>query len=148
MKLLNILMVAVLSIPINSVFAQKTTPGFEQSHSTKSKKELMKMEVIKVQSTPKNYSKNEIKNEQTIALSLKEQMKISVIKKTPASSYYDIANNNFRKCTSCVRLSNFSLKEQMKMEVMGIHTKANDSTTLNGAINKCLHCGVDLPQIK
>ena len=141
-------MVAVLSIPINSVFAQKNTPEFEQSHSTKSKKELMKMEVIKAQSTPKNYSKNERKNEQTIALSLKEQMKTSVIRKTPASPYYGMANNTFRKCTSCVRLSNFSLKEQMKMEVMGIYTKTKDSTTLKGAINKCLHCGADLPQPK
>ena len=141
-------MVTVLSIPINSVFAQKNTPEFEQSNSTRSKKELMKMEVIKVQSTQKNYSKNVINNGQTTILSLKEQMKTSVINKTTVSPYNDVANNNFRKCTSCVRLSNFSLKEQMKMEVMGIYTKTNDSTKLKGGKDKCSRCGADLPQRK
>ena len=141
-------MVTVLSIPINSVFAQKNTPEFEQSNSTRSKKELMKMEVIKVQSTPKNYSKNVMNNGQTTILSLKEQMKTSVINKNTVSTYNDVANNKFRKCASCVRLSNFSLKEQMKMEVMGIYTKTKDSTMLKEAMDKCSHCGADLPQRK
>jgi predicted molibdopterin-dependent oxidoreductase YjgC len=109
---------------------------------------LFEGRLIKVESTPKNYSKNKIKNGQIIALSLKEQMKTSVIKKDTAAPYNDVANNKFLKCNSCVRLSNFSSKEQMKMEVMGIHTKTSDSTTLKGAMDKCSLCGADLPQSK
>jgi len=44
----------------------------------------------------------------------------------------------------CVKLSNFSLKEQMKMEVMGIYTKTKDSTMLKGAMDKCSYCGAYL----
>lgn len=140
------LMMAAFTIVTIAVFAQNNTTKFPQEQLTKSNKELMKMEVMKIPTysnvfvTTSEYSKNDL----VTNLSIKEQMKTSVIKVNAATQYQDIASNKSDKCPACFTLSNLSPKEQMKMKVMDLFTCPMGLGTPGHSSDKCSICGMDL----
>ena len=144
MKISNILMMAVFSILTMAVSAQNNTFGNQYRHSTRSKKELMKMEVMKIQSTQQNFEKKSSKNSVVTNLSPKEQMKTSVVKWDIGTQYNSVNVNRSGKCATCLKLSLVSIKEQMKMSVVGLDTCPGivGNSLLKG--NNCSICDMDL----
>ena len=121
------LMMAALSILTISVFAQ--------SNTSKSKKEQMKMEVMKIYTSPVNYDVTSgvfVSN-----LSQKEQMKMDVIKFNAGSAYRDITINNSAVCPKCTALLNLTSKEQMKMKVMGLYNCPMSADMAGNMPDKC-----------
>ena len=144
------LIMAALSIMTIAVFAQNNTTKSPQEQLTKSNKELMKMEVMKIPTYPNGYVTTGIYLKKGIVtnLSPKEQMKTSVIKVNAAIQYQDIASNNSDKCPECFTLSNLSQKEQMKMKVMDLFTCPMSLGTAGHSSDKCSICGMDLTASK
>jgi hypothetical protein len=147
MKSLKMLMMAALSILTISVFAQ--------SNTTISKKEQMKMEVMKIYTSPGNYDVT-INNTGNYApgsfasnLSSKEQMKIGVMKLNAGTHYNEVAIDKSAMCTKCVALSNLAPKEQMKMKVMGLYNCPMSADMSGNMSGKCSSmCGMDLTAAK
>lgn len=139
---------AALSILVLPVFAQTTTTEFQQLQLTKSKKELMKMEVMKIQTNPKNLVRNSLKNGQVSNLSSKEQMKATVMKLKPLSQNYTLAINTSGKCAPCLTFSHLSLKEQMKMKIVGLYIHPINMVVPREEFDKCSICGLNLPMSK
>jgi hypothetical protein len=123
MKSLKILMMATLTILTISVVAQNSTTKPPKERLTISKKEQMKMEVMKIQSAIPNYitTGDYSKGAFVSNLSLKEQMKRNVMKLNSVNSYPNISVNKSGKCPACLNVLNLSPKEQMKMKVMGMY---------------------------
>lgn len=141
-------MLAALSIVILPVFAQTLTTESQVWQLTRSKKEVMKIEVMKIQTNPKILVTNASKNGQISNLSSKEQMKASVMKLKLLSKDYTLAFNNSGKCAPCLTFSNLSIKEQMKMKVMGLHTSTINVVGPIEEFDKCSICGIDLAESK
>ena len=127
MKKFTMLMMATLTILSASVFAQDTTKisTATQKHITRSKKELMKMEIMKTDTSSsytniKSMSSGE--NYKNNNKSKKEQMKMEVMKIDNSSLYPKVKSHKPAKCSICITNRNRSKKEQMKMEVMKIQT--------------------------
>lgn len=140
MKSLKMLMMAALTILTISVFAQ--------SNSTRSKKEQMKMEVMKTYNSP---VQNDIKSDMpgknkkggsTSSLSSKEQMKMEVMRGTPDTQYQNVAVDKSSNCPLCMTLLNGTPKEQMKMKVMGYKCPMKIDTA-GKQPGRCSMCGMD-----
>lgn len=144
MKISNILMMAVFSILTMAVSAQNNTIGNQYGHSTRSKKELMKMEVMKIKSTEQSFERKFAKKSVATNLSPKEQMKTSVVKLDTGTKYNSVNVNTSGKCATCLKLSLVSIKEQMKMSVVGLDTCPGivGNSLLKG--NNCSICDMDL----
>lgn len=144
MKTFKILMMVVLSILTMAVSAQNNTIGNQYGHSTRSKKELMKMEVMKIQSTQQNFDRKSSKNRVVKNLSPKEQMKTSVVKLDTGTEFYSVNMNRSGKCATCLKLSVVSIKEQMKMSVVGLDSCPVNvgKSILKG--NNCSICDMDM----
>jgi len=137
MKSLKMLMMAALSILTISLFAQ--------SNTTKSKKELMKMEVMKIHTTPQAIiTEASAKDGFASNLSPKEQLKRNVVKWNAVTRNNDVAGTNSGKCPDCLSLSNLSPKEQMKMKEMDLLVCSMSAGIASGKIGKCAICGMDL----
>ena len=149
MKSLKTLMMAALTILTISVVAQNTTTKPPKEQLSISKKEQMKMEVMKIQTAiPKyiitgDYSKGAFVSN----LSLKEQMKTNVMKLNSVNSYQDIAVNKSGKCPACLNVLNLSPKEQMKMKVMDLYNCPMSSGSATDKAGKCSLCGMDLTAV-
>ncbi len=149
MKSLKMLMIAGLTILTISVFSQNNTTRFSQDQLAKSKKELMKMEVMKMQTSPNDfvvtgqYSKGGLVS----TLSPKEQMKRNVMRLNNATQYTDVAVNKSGKCPMCVTMSNLSPKEKMKMTVMALNTCPMNAGIPGIDADKCSICGMDLSAV-
>ena len=137
-------MMAVLSILTLVVYAQNNTFGNQYGHSTRSKKELMKMEVMKIPSTQQNDERKSLKKSVVINLSPKEQMKTSVVNLAPGTQYNSVKVNRSGKCTACLKMTHLSSKEKMKMTIVGSDTcPVNIGSSIVEA-NNCIICKMDV----
>ncbi len=122
-------MMATFTILSVSVFGQDTIiiSTELQKHPNRSKKELMKMEIMKIDTSPGNTniptigSGNSDKYVTDITRSKKEQMKMELMG-IDESTLYPISKIKSSKYAACAAHLNRSKKELMKMEVMKIHT--------------------------
>lgn len=137
-------MMAVFFILTMAVFAQNNSFTTQQFQPARSKKELMKMEVMKIQNDPIISDKKLINTEGSPILSIKEQMKTGVMKLEPVAQYYVVGTNGSAKCTPCIKFGNLSVKEQMKIRVVGldVHPASVDTTGLEA--NLCSICKMDI----
>jgi hypothetical protein len=143
------LMMAALTILTINVFAQSNSNKSQQEQFTNSKKELMKMEVMKIQISPKDFVTSGAVNNSIVSnLSAKEQMKTSVIKLNTGVQNYTVAVNKSGMCAACLTLSNLSAKEQMKMTAMALDKCPMNAGTPGHEAKKCAICGMDLATSK
>lgn len=150
MKSLKTLMMAVLTILTISVVAQNSTIKSPKEQLSISKKEQMKMEVMKIQYAIPNYitTGDYSKGAFVSSLSPKEQMKRNVMKLNSVNSYQDVAVNKSGKCPVCLNVLNLSPKEQMKMKVMDLYNCPMSSGSATDKAGKCSICGMDLTAVK
>ena len=149
MKSLKTLMMAALTILTISVVAQNNTTKSPKEKLSISKKEQMKMEVMKIQTSPTDFvTRAVINNSIALNLSAKELMKARVMKSNTSAQNYTVALNRSGKCTACLTLVNLSPKEQMKMKVMALDKCSMIAGTLSHEANKCSICGMDLTTSK
>lgn len=138
MKSLKMLMMAGLTILTISVYAQ--------NNSTLSKKEQMKMEVMKSSASPVQYNipgdtQSKISKKRfAVNRSSKEQMKLSVMNGNSDTLYQDGA----AACPLCLAVLNATTKEQMKLKVMGLYTCPMKVDTASNQRTKCSRCGMNL----
>lgn len=144
MKAFKMLMMAALTILTTVVFSQNSTTKTQQFQSARSKKELMKMEVMKMQENSKPVISKSFKIAKGANLSSKEQMKAGVMKLKPFMEAYPVAVNKTGKCTPCLSVSNYSHKEQMKMKVVGLYKCGENIAAKNFEAEKCTMCGMHL----
>ena len=144
MKTSKILMMAVFSILTMAVSAQNNTIGNQYGHSTRSKKELMKMEVMKIQSTEQSFKRKFAKKSVATNLSPKEQMKTSVVKLDIGTQYNSVNVNRSGKCAPCLKMAHLSKKEQMKMMVVGLDTCPTNVESSIVEANNCIICNMDV----
>jgi len=149
MKSLKTLMMAALTILTISVVAQNSTTKPPKEQLSISKKEQMKMEVMKIQINPSKYITTEDYSKGLVSnLSPKEQMKRNVMKLNSVSRYQDVAVNKPGKCPACLNVLNLSPKEQMKMKVMDLYNCPMSSGSATDKAGKCSICGMDLTAVK
>ncbi len=139
MKSLKILMVAVLSILTISAMAQN-----------QSKKEQMKMEVMKIQSPSKVFVSTGafLKAGLLTSLSAKEQMKsnVTIAKNTVPDYYAGAAKSTL--CPDCLVYSTASPKEQMKLQVMNLEKCSMITVKEIAEAGKCSICGMGILPVK
>lgn len=142
MKSLKMGMMTVLIILSISVFAQNNT--------THSKKEQLKMEVMKIYTSP---VKNHITGDMTVKnskggfisnLSSKQQMKLNILQGYTSTHDQAVTIDNTGTCPLCVTLLNTTPKEQMKMTVMELYNCPMNEDTATYQPAKCSMCGMDL----
>ena len=129
MKIFNIVLVAIFTFITTGVFAQ--------NNNNRSKKEQMKMEVVKMNTTPAKISNNVA----TINRSGKEQMKIDLMKSNNIEQPHELVIDKSGNCTNQLTYSNLSSKEQMKVKVMNQNNcmVAGDIAFIKDG--KCTKCG-------
>lgn len=126
MKTLKVLITPVLTILAISVFAQNSTNKDCKSSLTKSKKEQMKMDVIKIYTcTSQTGLTSDMADKYASAgsalnLTSKELMKMDVMKFYTGPQYPDVAFDNAGTYPRGLTLINLSAKEQMKMKDTGM----------------------------
>ena len=130
MKNLNIISVAVFTLISTGVFAQ--------TNNNRSKKEQMKMEVVKMNTTPVKF----INNVTAINRSAKEQMKTGLMKSVSAEQSHAMVFDNSGNCPNKLPSLHLSPKEQLKMDVVKINqcmVAASDTAVVKDG--KCVKCG-------
>ncbi|MBS1511668.1 MAG: hypothetical protein JST86_12555 [Bacteroidetes bacterium] len=139
MKSLRILMMAVFSILTISAIAQN-----------QSKKEQMKMEVMKIQSSSKVFVSTGafLKAGLLTSLSAKEQMKSNVTKTNNTVSDYYAGAVKSPLCPDCLVYSTASPKEQMKLRVMNLDKCSMSPVKGIAEAGKCSICGMGILQVK
>jgi len=136
MKNFNIVLVAV--------FTLISTGALAQNNNSRSKKEQMKMEVVKMNTTPAKISNNAT----AINRSAKEQMKTDLMKSTSTEQSHELVFDNSGNCSNQLNYSNLSPKEQMKLKVVKQNKciLASDTAALKNG--KCTMCGKNASNVK
>ena len=136
MKNFNIVLVAV--------FTLISTGALAQNNNSRSKKEQMKMEVVKMNTTPAKISNNAT----AINRSAKEQMKTDLMKSTSTEQSHELVFDNSENCSNQLSYSNLSPKEQMKLKVVKQNKciLASDTAALKNG--KCTMCGKNAFNVK
>lgn len=130
MKNYNIVLVAI--------FTLISTCALAQNNNNRSKKEQMKMEVVKMNTTPAKISNNVT----AINRSAKEQMKTDLMKSASNEQSHDLVFGSSGNCPNQRPNFNLSPKEQMKMEVVKLNqcmAVASDTAVVKDG--KCTMCG-------
>lgn len=120
MKKYTTLMMAVLSIFAIEGSAQNIEIENQKHHTSRSKKELMKMEVLKIENPPKVLNRSLLNEGFVSNLSTKEKMKTSVVKNELLLQNKINNVSASGKCVYRLKLSHLSTKEQMKTTVVGL----------------------------
>ena len=129
MKNFNIVLVAV--------FTLIATGAFAQNNNSRSKKEQMKMEVVKMKNTSGKISNNVTASNR----SAKEQMKTELMKSSSTEQSHELEVDNSRNCSNLVTRSDLSPKEQMKLKEMRPIKCVATSDTAAIKDGKCTICG-------
>jgi len=130
MKNFNIILVAVFTLVSTGVLAQ--------TNNNRSKKEQMKMEVVKMNTTPAKINNNVT----AINRSAKEQMKTDLMKSASSDQSHELVFGNSGNCPNQLPNLHLSPKEQMKMEVVKLNqctVAAGDTAVVKDG--KCTMCG-------
>ena len=145
MKSFKILLMAVLTILSVSVFSQSPTKNQAKVSIQKSEKVKYTcpmhpdMVMDKLGMCPKS--------ETSLNLSLKEKMKMEVMKINSSLMHPEVINNmpcNFSKYGSAL---NLSPKEKMKMEAMKINTNRAFPEVMTSKNFMCPKCGMDMKEM-
>jgi len=133
------------NIVLVTVFTLISTVAMAQTNNNLSKKEQMKMEVVKINATPTKISNNVT----AINRSAKEQMKIDLIKSPSTEQPHELVVGNQETCSNQLPNLHLSPKEQMKLKVM----KQNLCTVVasdTGMVKdgKCNMCGKNISDAK
>lgn len=132
----KIILTSAITIAIVIASAQVTSPN-----QTQSSKELMKMEVVKID--PARANSYELATVINSSLSQKEAMKANVVGNS--FGVIQINNtNNTSDCPSCLALSKLASKEQMKAQVIGLYKCSSDYNIISNNTTKCRFCGMRL----
>jgi|GEM_PF-2536148 len=136
MKNFNIVLVAV--------FTLISTVAVAQNNINRSKKEQMKMEVVKMNTTPAKISNNVT----AINRSAKEQMKTDLMKSASTEQSHELVIDNSGNCPNQLTYSNLSPKEQMKLKVVKQNKCmiAGDIAAVKDG--KCTMCGKNATIVK
>ena len=129
----------VLSILAIELSAQNIANEKQQYQTSRSKKELMKMEVLKTQTSPKILDRTVSNDGVVSSLFLKEKMKTSVLKLQPAAQNKMNNVSASDKCVDRLKLSHLTIKEQMKTAVIGVD-KYNPEAGNSLLEHSCLIC--------
>ncbi len=129
MKNFNIILVAI--------FTLISTGAFAQANNSRSKKEQMKMEVVKMNTTPAKITTDVT----AINRSAKEQMKTVVMKPGSPEQLHELVIENSSFCSNQLTYSNRSPKEQMKLKVVNQNKCVVVSDTAIVKSGKCTMCG-------
>ncbi len=129
MKTFNIILI--------SLFTLASTGALAQNNNSNSKKEQMKMEVVKMNTAPNKISNNIAATNR----SAKEQMKSDLIKSGNTSQSHELVIDKLGNCKNQLTYSNLSPKEQMKLKVMKQNKciVAGDIAVVKDG--KCTSCG-------
>ena len=137
MKSLKMLMMAAFSILTISTIAQN-----------QSKKEQMKMYVMKIQSPSNGLASTGeyLKAGLLTGLSVKEQMKSNVTKTNNTAQNYYLGATKSILCPDCLVYSIASPKEQMKLHTMNLDKCSMSPVKgIVEAAGKCSICGMGIP---
>lgn len=139
MKFLKMLMMAAFSILTISTIAQN-----------QSKKEQMKMEVMKIQSSSKVFVSTGayINAALLTSLSAKEQMKSIVAKANITVPDYYTSTAKSILCPDCFVYSTASPKEKMKLQVMNLDKCSMSPVKGIAEAGKCSICGMGILPVK
>lgn len=150
MKSFKMLMMAALTILTISVFSQNIISKSPEEQVTNSKKESMKMDVMKIQTFLKDFTTTRAYSKKGLVSNLypKDQMKSIVMNLNNVTPYYDVANDKSGKCSECLTVSNLTPKEQLKMKVIDLYTCQMSSGAASDESGKCAICGMDLTTVK
>lgn len=129
MKNCNIVLVAI--------FTFISTCALAQNNHNRSKKEQMKMEVLKMNTTPAKITNNVT----AINRSSKEQMKTVVMNPGSPEQLHELVFDNSSFCSMQLTYSNRSPKEQMKHKVVNQNKCMVVSDTAAVKNGKCTMCG-------
>ncbi len=136
MKNFNIILVAV--------FTLMSAGAFAQTNNNRSKKEQMKMEVVKTKTTPGKITNNVTASNR----SAKEQMKAEVMNASSNKHSHELVIDDSDYCANQPINSNISLKEQMKLKVVKQSNcvVAGDIAAVKDG--KCTMCGKTASVVK
>ena len=135
MKNFNIILVAIFTLISTGAMAQT---------NNRSKKEQMKMEVVKMKTTPGKITNNVTASNR----SAKEQMKSGVMKASSTKQSHELVIDDSDYCANQLINSNLSLKEQMKTKVVKQSNciVAGDIAAVKDG--KCTMCGKTASVVK
>src|SRR5665647_1022637 len=145
MKSLKILLMAVLTILSVSVFAQAPTENQAKVSNQKSEKVKFTcplhpdMVMDKLGICPKSGT--------TLNLSLKEKMKMEVMKIYTSPIHHEVTNAMPCNLSKNGTALNLSPKEKMKMGAMKINTNRMFPDVMTGKNYMCPKCGMDMKEM-
>lgn len=138
MKIVKMLLWAAFSVSSIGVVAQN-----------RSKKELMKMEVMKTKTSVVNIANGwAASNKGMAALSVKEQMKRETLKMNNYEGSYITSSVTTKVCVDCIALISMSPKEQMKHRLMNrLKCNSGDNKAIEQSC-KCTICDAGIISVK
>jgi len=132
------------NIVLVAVFTLISTGALAQNNNNRSKKEQMKMEVVKMKTTPAKIT-NDVSASNRSA---KEQMKTDLMRTSSTEKSHELVTDNSLICSNQLTHSNRSPKEQMKLKVVKQNKCVDAGDIAAVKDGKCTNCGKNASTLK